>query len=284
MNRLRTASPAPSCVNRSERIVHGFTICAKEVRRASMSAEIPVVFIPGMETRWDVCDPLFAALDARLRLVNVDLPWGGRQGNGWGLAAPPHEWVREGLEVATASAAVVVAHSFGANALLEYLRIHGGGLVRAAVFIAPFYRATTEEFDWSVLRYYVDQFGHLLEEGLAVRKSGSTEHIAAMAEKVRERIGPYGWVEFFRLFLLAPTLDLGRLEIPCLVLAGANDFAAFPEYASALARALPMAEAIVLPDCGHFCAIERPDLVARAINEFLERAVLAGRHELHAEC
>ncbi|MEK8171056.1 hypothetical protein NKH77_20470 [Streptomyces sp. M19] len=49
-----------------------------------------------------------------------------------------------------------------------------------------------------------------------------------MALKIRDRIGPYGFQRFFGTYLATPRLRLDRLRMPCLVLGGAEDRAAFP--------------------------------------------------------
>ena len=79
-------------------------------------------------------------------------------------------------------------------------------------------------------------------------------------------------MQFFDLFLRTPGLPLSSFRLPSLVLAGEHDFAALPEDGRALAHALPHGEAAILPACGHFSMVERPEAVAAAINGFLGRA------------
>jgi pimeloyl-ACP methyl ester carboxylesterase len=191
------------------------------------------------------------------------------------LAAKPFEWLRLGLELLPVQADVVIAHSFGSNSLLEYLQCRSEYRMRAAVLMSPFYKPRHEDFEWSVLTYYVDQFQRLLEEGLTLRQKRrlSRDFVSAMAEKVRDRVGPHGWMQFFDLFSRTPSLQLSSLQMPCLVLGGENDFSALPDDGRALARALPLGEAAILPDCGHFSMAERPETVAAVINDFLGRAI-----------
>jgi pimeloyl-ACP methyl ester carboxylesterase len=59
---------------------------------------------------------------------------------------------------------------------------------------------------------------------------------------------------------------LPRLNIPTLVMAGANDRLTPPVHAQRIADALPSLESlVVLPATGHMGPLERPDDVAEAL-------------------
>lgn len=65
-------------------------------------------------------------------------------------------------------------------------------------------------------------------------------------------------------------IDLGRVEVPALVLTGERDVVVPPKRAEELARALPGAlEPIVVERAGHLPAEERPDAFLRAVLPFL---------------
>lgn len=72
-----------------------------------------------------------------------------------------------------------------------------------------------------------------------------------------------------------PTLRdrLRRLEIPTLVLWGASDRVASPEYGRALAAAIPTARFLVLPAAGHLPQIEAAGETDRIIWDYLETDV-----------
>jgi 3-oxoadipate enol-lactonase len=61
-----------------------------------------------------------------------------------------------------------------------------------------------------------------------------------------------------------------RIGAPTLVLVGELDVATPPERAHELADAIPNSRLIAIPDAGHHSAIENPEPVTRAIEEFLE--------------
>jgi pimeloyl-ACP methyl ester carboxylesterase len=118
----------------------------------------------------------------------------------------------------------------------------------------------------------VQEFARLLESGFETRTE--TAHLpeplkAAMAARVRERIGPRGWLQFFDLFSRTPDLRLERMQFPCLVIGGEHDFAAPPGDCRALAHGLPAATVQILSGQGHFFLSQQPQHVACCIDRFV---------------
>ncbi len=255
----------------TEAVLHTY-----EVRRVSGNMQYSVATLHGMEDHWQVWQSLANHVDARLGLFALDLPWSGQHGQLWGLQHSARDWVKLGLGLVKTDVSVLLAHSFGANAVLDYLSTYGTSSVKAVVLISPFYKHKHEDFDWPLMIHYIDRFQQLLEEGLKVRYKKNwyaPEVVSGMAEKVRNRIGPYGWLEFFTLFSRTPELNLQSIHIPCLVLGGEHDFAAFPADCEALARALPYGRVEILEGCGHFSMLERPAAVFFRVNDFLQEAL-----------
>lgn len=247
-----------------------------EIQPASATGPA-IAFVHGMEGRWDSWTSVWEYLHPQFRSYSLELPWAGQQDYRWSLVRQPHDYIKSGLELIPADITMLVAHSFGANAVLEYITNHPIPSLKALVLIAPFFKPSYELFDWDVLNYYIERFQALLEDGVRVRQPPERpphppEVRAALGEKIRDRIGPYGWMQFFLLFSRTPALHLQAVQVPCLVLGGSNDFASLPEDCAALADALPHARVEILSQCGHFCMLEQPQLVARAINQFLGTA------------
>lgn len=73
--------------------------------------------------------------------------------------------------------------------------------------------------------------------------------------------------------------DLGattaQLDLPTLCLVGEEDGATPPELVAGLARLVPGARLVTVPEAGHLPCVEQPDHVARAIRGFLEENGLA---------
>lgn len=70
-----------------------------------------------------------------------------------------------------------------------------------------------------------------------------------------------------------PALDRSRLTMPALLIWGRTDQIVPLAYGQALEKELPMAELLVIDQCGHLPHIEEPDITNHAIVDFLERRV-----------
>lgn len=62
---------------------------------------------------------------------------------------------------------------------------------------------------------------------------------------------------------------LAGIRVPALVIAGSEDELATEQDAGAMAEALPNAELLVMPRCGHLTAVEQPELFNQAVAEFV---------------
>ncbi|WP_237408342.1 alpha/beta fold hydrolase [Streptomyces sp. M2CJ-2] len=207
------------------------------------------------------------------------LPWRSERTNEWArerdLAVP----LAEALEAVPGGPQVVVAHSMSSNLLLDLFdRESRAGRdpfarfgVRAVVLVSPFYRRTAEEFVWENLSSSLDGFLLIMEEGIRVHSAGRlpSEIQLAMAQRVRDRVGPHGWLRFFESYLRTPELEPVRMTVPCLVLGGENDIAAVPAESETLAADLPDARVRILPGCGHFPMIEEAERFASEIRAFV---------------
>jgi pimeloyl-ACP methyl ester carboxylesterase len=244
------------------------------LRPASERPALGVGLIHGLEETCDVWAALVPLLPATAEVHAFGLPWDGRHGQDWAWTCEPSRWIGRALALLPSAPSVLIAHSFGANAMLEHLDARGCAGIRGLVLISPFYRHTHADFDWDTLSYYVNEFHRILEEGIRVRSPRgrrSVEVLTAMGERLRDRIGAHGWLRFFDLFARTPGLDLDALGIPCLVLGGETDVAAWPNDCRALAAALPEATGVILSGCGHFPMLERPDETAALVSRFLAR-------------
>jgi pimeloyl-ACP methyl ester carboxylesterase len=71
------------------------------------------------------------------------------------------------------------------------------------------------------------------------------------------------------LFDAAGQLD--QIRVPTLVLTGDHDVLVPRAYGEALRTGIAGAEMMVVPDAGHLCTIEQPQVVTRTVAAFLER-------------
>ncbi|MGV9451919.1 alpha/beta fold hydrolase [Streptomyces sp. NPDC003635] len=201
------------------------------------------------------------------------LPWGADGDPEWSISDDPAGHVARALDSVPGGVDVLVAHSFTVGPALEAV-VRRDVRPRGVVAVAPFHRRDPGEFGWDDAAYYLNGFHRILEEGLRISAGDrlSPQLRAAMALRVRDRIGPYGWQQFFGAYLRSPFLDVDALRMPVLVVAGAEDFAAPPADAAALAAALPDGRLELLEDCGHFAMAEQPERFARAVAGLLRDA------------
>jgi len=82
---------------------------------------------------------------------------------------------------------------------------------------------------------------------------------------------------FWELFLETHHLQLEKrlktMSLPSLVITGEHDLTVKTEESIRLARELPCAELVVVPDCGHLPHEEQPEAFLVAVRKFLKRVV-----------
>ncbi|GAB3238055.1 hypothetical protein GCM10027447_37520 [Glycomyces halotolerans] len=213
------------------------------------------------------------------RVWTADLPWRGEGVADWQFEPDPVVWLDRTAEAMGEPPQILVAHSFASSLVLDWVcrRSAAAARLRALVLVSPFYRSGSDDFPWEAMEYYVENFHQILAEGIHTRsrRPVDPEIALGMAVHVRDRIGPYAWMRFFHSYMATPFLPLERLDLPCLVLSGRGDRAAFPSDAEALAAALPEAELHVFDDCAHFPMQESATHFAKTVDEFITRRVLA---------
>ncbi|UED85086.1 alpha/beta fold hydrolase [Streptomyces profundus] len=237
------------------------------------------LLLHGVANSGRVWDRLGPALPADAARTVAELPWRGGGGAAWSHEGGATRWVREAIERTsrdTGRVDVVVAHSFSALLLTELLSeepelIERHGL-SAVVLAGPFYRASADQFDWGTVSGMADTFRQAMAEGIRVIADGrgNPELHGAMAERVCEEIGPYGWTRFLEHYLRTPWLRTERVRLPVLVVSGEWDTAAPPDEGRALSRALPQGRFLPVEGCGHFPMIEQASRFAAGIRAFLE--------------
>jgi pimeloyl-ACP methyl ester carboxylesterase len=103
---------------------------------------------------------------------------------------------------------------------------------------------------------------HLADEAI-------TGPIMAMAED----IGRDGYLRQQRAIMARPDSRplLAAIAVPTLVLCGENDTRTPPERSVAMAEAIPGAELVLAPECGHVAPLEQPDDVNQALARWLQQ-------------
>lgn len=248
-------------------------------RPARAARTLRTLLLPGLGGSTAVWAPFLALAPRNLDVRQADVPWTGGGDGRWSHHPDPVRWVVRAARRAGAPVDLLIAHSFAATLALDLPGRAAGVRPAAFILVSPFYRPAASDFDWATMAYYLEGFHRILDEGLRIGgvRPSSAELRGPMALRVRERIGPYGWMRFFDAYLRTPFQDVSAIRVPTLVVTGEHDIAARPDDARALAAALPAGRLEVLEGCGHFAMAERPDRFAQIVDDFLRIALPAHR-------
>lgn len=259
----------------------GFSVRAKAVADGFKEHRPTVYLLHGMADSSSGWNLLLPVLQDKFNIVVFDMPWSATQGSFWPIHHSPGQWWQIALDLCPVPPNLVVGHSFGASVLMDWIShevMHNQTCSpQAAIFISPFYKKNPEDFKWAVLEHYVNRFQNLLEQGLHARMSErgvAPDLLLAMAEKVRDRVSPLGWMEFFKLYLKSPQWPVSHFNLPIQLIAGDQDISVFMPDCEALYAQLPQGQLHVLRGCGHYCLLEQAAQVQSLVSQWLEQYTL----------
>ncbi|WP_404955500.1 alpha/beta fold hydrolase [Streptomyces sp. 147326] len=249
-----------------------------EVRRGPGQGPA-LVAVHGIEDSWGVWRALAEQLSG-YRLYALQLPWHGGNSYAWRGEGSPGEWLRRALELVPERPAALLGHSFGANAVLEYLATcEGDPGIGAAVLAAPFYCPADFPVSPSIRTRSEGALRKVINQGVGIAlgpRSATLDPdiLAVMKHKACERTVASGLPVFYREFEASGKFDLSRIEVPTLVLAGVDDESLTPMRAAALDRAMPAATVRLRAAYGHFCHVMQAQELGREADAFLRRTLL----------
>ncbi|MBL1081155.1 alpha/beta fold hydrolase [Streptomyces actinomycinicus] len=250
-----------------------------EVRRGPGQGPV-LVAAHGIEDSWGIWRDLAEHLSG-YRVYALQLPWHGGNSYAWRADGSPGEWLRRALELVPERPAALVGHSFGANAVLEFLaRCDGDPGVGAAVLAAPFYRPAGFPVSPAIRLRSEGALRKVIRQGVTLALGPRAaridpEIIAAMTQKASDRAVVGGLPVFHREFEASGRLDLSGIKVPTLVLAGVDDESLTPMRATALDRAMPAATVRLRGVYGHFCHVTQARELAGEADVFLRRILSA---------
>jgi 3-oxoadipate enol-lactonase len=106
-------------------------------------------------------------------------------------------------------------------------------------------------------------------------KDSFREKKPALMKRVAEWIRTTPLEGYCGISAAIPTIDvthrLHEIKVPVLVLVGADDIAMPPAFSEILAREIPDAELVVIPDAGHLSNLEQPETFNAALDRFYDR-------------
>jgi pimeloyl-ACP methyl ester carboxylesterase len=257
--------------------------------RLDQGSGSPVVLLHGFPGNGADWETVAARLTDRHRTVVVDLlgfgssPTPDRFGDLWTEAqaeALAATFERLGLDQPA-----VVGHDMGGPVALTFLRQYPRRLSHLALISTNTFGDTPVDFPLSLMR--LPGVGRLLEPIVFGRVSLST--LGRIASKT-SGISPAPnnrreartirtiFAEVLRQLphLYKPIEDtLPSIDIPTVVIWGDRDMFFSAAQGQRTADAIPGAEFVLLPECGHFPPIERPEAVASALLDLLARDLTA---------
>ncbi|WP_327691366.1 alpha/beta hydrolase [Streptomyces sp. NBC_00461] len=253
------------------------TLYGEEVAVHRFAAQPAAAFVHGLEDAWDCWSPLAARLAGRLRGYPLDLPWRTGGSYRWRSRGAAAQWVEAGLDLVPDPVSVVVAHSLGANAVLQWLAAGARPKLDALVLLSPFYWPPSMRPDWQTFDAFRDDFATVMTMGLRTRLGARAQTMdpdvfTAMARKMLDGMGPQAFIALFDQYSAATGLALQDIHIPTLIIGSPHDLGLAGERAEALKADLPVAELHLDPRLSHFSHADQPDEVARLVLGFLDRA------------
>ncbi|MFJ6194937.1 alpha/beta fold hydrolase [Micromonospora sp. NPDC092111] len=235
-----------------------------------------LVLAHGLEDSWHTWQPFVDALRGDLPFTPyaLDLPWRAGAQYDWVHRTGPAALLRHALALLPEPPALLVGHSFGANAVLELLAEPDRPAPAGVVLLAPSFRPPDDPVTWRLFDRELARFRAVIGEGLRLRLGDrrrilDPDLVDTMVDKALDRVGPLGFVALLRQFITTADLGLDTVTVPTLVVTGALDPALAGARSEALRRAMPVASVHTRSDGGHFCHLEQPAAVTAEIRRFL---------------
>ncbi|MGW3324482.1 alpha/beta fold hydrolase [Streptomyces virginiae] len=238
-----------------------------------------LVLVHGFEESWEDWRVLAQHLPADTRLFALDLPWRSGSRHLWADRGASTAWLERALQLLPVRPDAVVAHSFGATTQLELLTRRTPSASIPTVLVAPVFRPHDRPVDALFFSEAIERFRAVLADGLRAQLGPRAEKIPAdiveaMIGKVRERVEPHGFLQFYATLGRGPGLALHRIEAPVLLVSGTHDPSAPPAAIDALMASIPDVRLHQDPGLTHFCQLQQPVRVAEQISAFLEATPL----------
>lgn len=250
------------------------TVSPSLVGSADPNATHHLVTIHGIADNADVWVQAAKQLDLSFRShQQLNLRWHSEVGEPYGFP-DPGDVLAEGWSQLPKGRKVVLAHSFGCNALISMAQTHALDDVDALILSSPYFKPDHSAFTWPHFIRYVTEFERFLNTSIDARTKGrkiSEATRATILERLKQNYSPLSWMMFFMNWTRTPEASFENFQMPCLVATGSNDFSIVEEDVETLAGKLPNGEYQLLKGLGHFSLIEDPATTAQSINNFLTK-------------
>jgi pimeloyl-ACP methyl ester carboxylesterase len=108
----------------------------------------------------------------------------------------------------------------------------------------------------------------LFPKFVAASRHGDSD-LRAIVENMAAEIGPQAFVRQQTAIMnrVDSRPGLAAIRCPTMVIVGEHDVLTPPDRAGEMAAAIPGAQQVVIPDCGHLSTLEQPQAVTRALEQ-----------------
>jgi 3-oxoadipate enol-lactonase len=234
---------------------------------------------PSDHTFWS---PIAEHLQSRFRLVLPDLRGLGRSGGGEGVTTMPKlaEDLLRLCDALKIGRTAFVGCSVGGYLLFEFWR-RSRERVKSLVLMDTRAGAESDEGREGRLKTAEEilqkgpewAFEQMMPRMLAPVTMSSRLDVVERAKATMRQAGAAGMAAMQRG--MAARVDsvatLAEIDVPALVLGGADDAATPVSELELIARGIRGAELKIVSRAGHYAALEQPEEVGRIVREFLER-------------
>ncbi len=247
---------------------------------AGMAVEVagdgtPVICIHGLGGTSNSFAPQMPIL-ATMRTIRPDLPCSGRSVN---IDKPSMSGFAAAIARLADTLGVKSAHFLGhsmGTIICQHLAAERSELVRSLTLIGALIQPAQAARDGLGARAMSARSGGMPEIADSIVQNGmsadSRTRNPAAAAFVRETIlrqCPEGYARTCEALAEANAANHQRIRCPVLIINGQDDAVATPSVARGLAERITGARAIILPRCGHWATIERPDEINAELRRFL---------------
>jgi len=264
----------------------------------------PVVTAGGLVGRRVVWEPLWRALGDRHRFVGWDYRglWGsGRPDDLRRFSIDWHaEDGRAVMDAAHADSAVLVGWSTGVQVNFEMYRRWPERVVAMIVICGTYGRAFEGALGWRGTQHVIPRAAraatqlHALVSSTLGRLAGNRRLVQYL--KLSGAVGPTADEEALRIMaselaavdvtaFMSVVRRMGQhdatdllqdIAVPVLIVAGERDVLVPLRVAHKMARRIPRADLLIIPDATHYAPIEYPELLSLRIEKFLREIGYGG--------
>jgi len=206
------------------------------------------------------------------RIYALDLPGHGKsEGIGLQLIEDYSRVVRKFFEDVGLSKAIVVGHSMGAAIALDFAirfpkRVLGLGLIGGGARL----RVSEELLDTvSNVSTYLTGVQWIIERSFALSADPNVKKLVGQRMADTRSAVVYG--DFLACNSFDLTDKIKRIKVPTLVLCGSLDKMTPLRYSEYLSSQIEGAKMQIVFDAGHMVMLEKPEIVASALQDFIKR-------------